>query len=320
VELGNPESDKVAVRVGRQELFFGEQRLIGHLNWTNTARTFDAVRGTVRNGKARVDVFSASVVRFYEGQFNKRMDGDNLHGAYAALNILPNKGTLEPYFLWRELSGVAAETGGLAKLSSKMVGARAAGKLPANFDYALEGIGQFGSAGGDEVRAWGSRVTLANTLTKVKFKPRVVTAFDYASGDSNPTDGRRETFDQLYPTGHDKIGLADIVGWKNTAAARAGVEMKVSPKLGLSSYYHSWWLADPHDALYNAPGNVVAKVAAGTAGRHVVQEADIQATYAFNSLFNIAVGYAHLFPGTFLKNATPGDTHRFSYLMATYSF
>ena len=34
------------IRVGRQELVFGEQRLIGHLNWVNDARSFDGVRAT----------------------------------------------------------------------------------------------------------------------------------------------------------------------------------------------------------------------------------------------------------------------------------
>ena len=36
----------VAVRVGRQELAFGEQRLVGHVSWLNTARTFDGARAT----------------------------------------------------------------------------------------------------------------------------------------------------------------------------------------------------------------------------------------------------------------------------------
>ena len=38
----------VAVRVGRQELVFGEQRLVGHVSWLNAARTFDAAKVTVR--------------------------------------------------------------------------------------------------------------------------------------------------------------------------------------------------------------------------------------------------------------------------------
>jgi hypothetical protein len=319
VEFGNPESNRFALRVGRQELFFGEQRLIGHLNWTNTARSFDGVRGTVRQGKARVDVFSASVVRFYEGAFNKRGDGDNIHGAYGVLTVIP-KGQVEPYVFWRESSDVKSEAGPLAKLSAETIGFRLAGKLPSNFDYTVETAGQVGSVGGDDVRAWAGRMTIGHTLAKAKFKPRLIAAFDYATGDSDPTDGRRETFDQLYPTGHDKLGLADQVGWKNIATARAGFEMKLSTRLALTGNYLSWWLDDPHDGLYSAAGASIAKVAAGTAGTHVGQEADIQAVFTLNSLLQLSAGYGHIFPGTFLKNATPGETYRSSYVMAIYQF
>jgi hypothetical protein len=157
-------------------------------------------------------------------------------------------------------------------------------------------------------------------MPKVKFVPRLVAEYNYASGDANPTDGKRGTFDQLYPTGHDKYGLADQVGWRNLHDARSGVELKASPKLSLSGFYHSWWLADTHDGLYNAAGALVARVARGTAGRHIGQEADFQATFALNNLIQIGGGYAHLFPGTFLKNTTPGKAYDFSYVMVTYLF
>ena len=54
---------RVTARVGRQELAYGEQRLLGHLNWTNTARTFDAARVTIRGSRFDVDLFGGSVVR-----------------------------------------------------------------------------------------------------------------------------------------------------------------------------------------------------------------------------------------------------------------
>jgi hypothetical protein len=38
----------VAVRLGRQELAYGEQRLVGHVSWTNAARTFDGAKVTFR--------------------------------------------------------------------------------------------------------------------------------------------------------------------------------------------------------------------------------------------------------------------------------
>ena len=52
----------VTLRVGRQELDFGEQRLLGSLPWTNVTRSFDAVRATFRSSGYRLDAFASSVV------------------------------------------------------------------------------------------------------------------------------------------------------------------------------------------------------------------------------------------------------------------
>ena len=60
----------LSVRVGRQELAFGDQRLVGHVNWLNTARSFDAVRGVFRHQKIRIDGFAASVVTPLVDEFN----------------------------------------------------------------------------------------------------------------------------------------------------------------------------------------------------------------------------------------------------------
>ncbi len=41
-DIGQTGKSPVLFRAGRQELAFGEQRLVGHVSWTNTGRTFDA--------------------------------------------------------------------------------------------------------------------------------------------------------------------------------------------------------------------------------------------------------------------------------------
>ena len=70
LELGNSEKGIVGVRTGRQELNFGEQRLIGSADWNNTARSFDAVRVTLRPlSGVRVDAFASSVVVLQDGAF-----------------------------------------------------------------------------------------------------------------------------------------------------------------------------------------------------------------------------------------------------------
>jgi hypothetical protein len=320
IEFANAEAPSVTLRVGRQEMFFGEQRLIGHLNWTNTARSFDAARLTLTRKNYKVDLFSASVVNVREGTADKSSGGNGLHGAYGSITKVVPNATIEPYVLWRLARGTRTEAGVAAKTDRVVYGARFAGKIGKAWDYSIEEVGQTGSIGADDITAMASHATIGYTINAHKKKPRLVLEYNYASGDETPGDGKQQTFDQLYPTGHDKLGLSDQVGWKNIHDIRAGIEYKWTTRLTLTGFYNNWWLASKRDALYNAAGAATVRVSAGTAGRHVGQEASAQMTYALNATTSIGAGYANIFPGEFLKNATPGKQYRLPYVMLTYSF
>jgi len=101
VEIGDPEKGWVHARVGRQELSYGGQRLIGPLAWTNTARQFDAAKVTVGKDDLGFDVFAASVVQIDPSGFNRHRDGNNLHGIYGRLNRLVPGSKLEAFILWK---------------------------------------------------------------------------------------------------------------------------------------------------------------------------------------------------------------------------
>jgi hypothetical protein len=319
-EIGRQEGNSFELRVGRQELVFGEQRLVGHVSWLNTARSFDAVRAAYRHKNFRIDAFAASVVNVREGEFNKRVGGNNFHGVYTSFTSVVPRAVIEPYVFWRLGRGLRSEAGVLSKLDFKTVGFRWAGKLPANFDYGVEMAAQTGSLGPDDVQAWGGHWVAGYTFAKPTSKPRLFLEYNFATGDEDSSDQKREGFDQLYPTPHDKTGLADQVGWKNIHHVRGGLELKPSAKLSTSASYHSWWLANTHDGLYSVSGALVARVANGSAGRHVGQEIDVQATYPLSPHLQIAPGFSHIFPGTFLKQATPGKAYNLGYLMLTYQF
>lgn len=320
VEIGDLERGPVALRVGRQEIVFGEQRLVGHVSWLNTARTFDAARLRLRHNGVRVEAFTASVVNIRDGQFNKHLAGNNFHGLHGGLDYAIPKATIEPYAFWRLSPRMATETGARSNLNSKTIGIRWVGKLPRDFDYGTELARQTGSLGSDQVSAWAGHWLLGYTVSPLSIKPRLIVEYNYASGDEDPRDGIRGTFDQLYPTAHDKYGLADQVGWRNIHHARAGLEFKLGTASQFTGSYHSWWLASRRDALYTATGIQIARAPDGSAGRHVGQELDFQWLYKLSKQVQVASGYAHLFPGTFLKTLTPGKAYHFPYLSLTYSF
>jgi hypothetical protein len=316
-EFGNAQN---TVRTGRQELAFGEQRLIGHLNWVNTARSFDGVRATVNRKAFKFDVFAASVVTIQPDAIGKSGNGNALYGFYGSAPALIPKAVVEPYLLWRQSTGLPVETGGTGDLHQATIGVRTVGKLPAEFDYGSEMAVQRGSVASDAVRAWAGHWVAGRTFPQAGGKPRLFAEYNYASGDSDPRDGTRGTFDQLYPTGHDKLGLADQVGWRNIEHIRGGVEIKPQAQWSLAGSYHSFWLASATDALYTASGAAVTRSANGSAGRHVGQELDAQAIYTYSPQLQIGGGYAHVIPGEFLDITTPGRAYNYSYLMVTYVF
>jgi Alginate export len=320
VQIGDVEKKTIGFRAGRQELAFGDERLVGNVNWVNTARSFDALRGTYRHNGYRVDLFAASVVNPKDGQFDKSANGNYFYGIYGGMAKLIPRATVEPYFFWRRSSGLTTETGGPGILNFGTVGVRMVGKLASNWDYGLEMDRQAGSLGTDSIGAWAGHWVVGRTFATAHLHPRVALEYNYASGDRNPNDGHRGTFDQLYPTGHDKYGMADQVGWKNIRDARASLETKPGKKWLVVGRYDAWWLADPRDALYSAASGVVARVASGTAGRFVGQELDGAMAYNLSRQFQFGGGYGHIFPGTFLNHATPGKSYSYPYAMTTFVF
>ena len=315
----------VAARIGRQELAFGEQRLLGHLNWTNTARSWDAARLILRSAAFQVDLFGASLVRSLPDGFDKSGNGNRLFGAYGSATRVIPLGTVEPFVFVRRDDNLRSEAGVSDTLNQTTVGVRVAGKLPLRLDYNSDLALQRGSLGSDSVRAWAGHWMIRESLPGAA-NIKLISEYNYATGDRNPSDGIRQTFDQLYPTGHDKLGLADQVGWKNVHHIREGFEFTPFTGTPLSINYHSWWLADAADALYAASGAALARLApltspgADAAPAHVGQEIDIQITKSLTPQLAVAGGYAHMFTGAFLKQATPGASYSQPYVMVTYVF
>jgi hypothetical protein len=318
-QLGS-ESWPVSMRAGRQELDFGDGRLIGALPWANTARTFDGVRGSVVEDFFRADLFATSVDKIYQSDFDTHVPGNNFYGVYSSFPKLIAKSTIQPFFLWRRQSGVKTEVGVPGISNYGTVGARWTGKLPDGFDYDMTMARQSGSLGNESIGAWAGHWLTGYTAPHTRYTPRFFAEYNYASGDHASTDNHRGTFDQLYPTGHDKYGLTDLVGWQNIEHTRAGVEVKVTKKFSATARYNFYWLADTHDALYNSAATAIARDKTGTSGRFVGQEPDAIAAYKANARLTFSAGYGRMIPGTFLDHTTKGASYNYPYFMTVYDF
>lgn len=319
LQLWRP-TDPVMVRAGRLELFFGDGRLVGPLAWANTARTFDGARATITRGPLRVDAFGASVVRIQQDRFDRNIPGNNFYGVYGSLTNLAPKTAVEPFIFWRRQSGVTSESGVRGVMNFGTYGFRAFGKSIANFDYDAQAAVQRGSISNGSIAAWAEHSLVGYTIRRLPLAPRLFAEYNRASGDANPTDNRKTTFDQLYPTGHDKYGLTDLVGWQNMKHVRGGLDVAFPRGWSATTRYSSYWLADSHDALYNGGGAVLARSTTGNQGTYVGNEIDGIVSGKIVSGLSFSGGIGYFKPGTFLRNTTPGNPYTYPYAMLTYDF
>ena len=320
-QVGRPKEGWVDALAGRQVLTFGDERVIGPSNWLNVGRTFDVARIDVHHPGYEVAIFGSSVVPGSNTYLHRSIPGNNFYGIYGTLqNVIP-RASFEPYVLWRLAPGNfnLPETVGRGHLNEVTAGLHAKGDLPANFDYDLEFDGQTGSLGSSSIRAWAGFVSVGKTFPKVATAPRVFLEGNYASGTKNPAGRNWNTFDQLYPSNHDKFGFADQVGRRNLEQFRTGVEENVTSKLIFKQALEGYWLATTHDNFYNSAGAIAVAAHPG-ASPHIGNEFDAVAEYQPNKGINIGFGYARLFAGQFLKTAGLRQDYGYPYAYVEYNF
>jgi hypothetical protein len=125
---------------------------VGALNWSNTARSFDAVKVSYSESRFAVDAFASSVVAVQDGAFDRHLDGQNFYGTHATFFKAVPKAELNAYVFWKTAPFAVDERGRADDVDTVTFGGRLAGKLASRADYGLELIGQRGSFAGDDIR------------------------------------------------------------------------------------------------------------------------------------------------------------------------
>ena len=320
IQFGPTEGNGFSLQGGRFDMTYGNNRLIGDSWWTNVSRSFDGFRAAYQQGRFRVDAFAASVVIMRQGVIDHSLAGNDLYGLYATAKDFIPHATFDVYEFWNlrpsfNLQGLKA-----GHLDEWTTGFRWVGALPKNFDYRTEMAYQLGTLAVDKIRAWMGHWVLGYSLRDAPLRPRLFFEYDYGSGSPNDKAGYDNTFDPIYPSTHDKLGLADQFGWRNIQDFRFGQDWHVARKWTAATSFHDLWLANAHDALYPTRGSVIAQSPTGVDGTHVAEELDIQAIYTPTRQTQVDFGVGHVIPAEFLKKTTQGVAYTYPYMQIEYVF
>ncbi len=320
-QVGNSETGWIDALAGREVLRFGDERAIGPSDWLNVGRTFNAARINIHHAGYKVSIFASSVVPGDNSDLHNGLPGNNLYGAYGSMqNVIP-KASFEPYLLWRVAPSSSAlpETLGRGHLNEVTMGLHTKGTLPSGFEYDTEFDGQTGSLASSSISAWAGYVEVGKRFSRTETSPLIFVEGNYASGTKNPAASSWHTFDQIYPSNHDKLGFADLVGRRNIEQFRIGVEEEPTKKWKVKQQFEDYWLATTHDNFYASSGAVAVPAHPG-ASPHIGSELDVIAEYSLNRGMNFGFGYGRLFAGRFLSVTTAGQDYAYPFAYFEHNF
>lgn len=188
-------SKYLKLKIGRQELAYGDHLIIGSLPWANPGRSFDAIKAEYSYKKGRLDAFWSKITdNATSGDVRKDSDDIDFYGLYNTQEINKWLNPLDIYALYR-----IKRTGSVREEDLTSIGIRIKGGNK-DFFYRTENVVQSGSQIEDNeaylynvelgVSQWGQKLSV-----------------EYA------TAGKE--YDQLYPTAHKFLGWTDVLGRTN---------------------------------------------------------------------------------------------------------
>ncbi|HET6880981.1 MAG TPA: alginate export family protein [Pirellulales bacterium] len=313
-------------RIGRQELAYGNERLVSPAEWNNILRTFDGAKLFWRGKKWDIDAFWVRPVAFgilptnqiSRGQIDTTQDFYGVWSTFdpapepdevAEESETPNTGTLikqtfDFYYLGLNVWDPPVTAAFPVNASYQTIGSRWQGSR-GNWLWELQGSYQFGRYGSGLQSAGMTVSGIGYELADRRIKPRMWLYYDWASGDANPNNGVHGTFNQLFPWAHRYFGFMDLVGRQNIRDLNVLFTASPTKRTNLTLWYHIFHLAQARDALYNSSGVPIRISPTGAAGTYVGQELDLLYQIVFNPRADVVFGYSHFFAGSFVKATNP---------------
>jgi hypothetical protein len=355
--IGNHKEFPVSLTIGRQELVYGDQRLVGHLRWNNNARTFDALKVRWQNSLFGVDVFTGGLVYNDHNNLNESNSQDRFSGAYFNFPRLAKNEIVEAFIYARNVErGIATDNWSGVSAPFRFPGAqdlytagfrvRSKPLAYGAWDYGVELMHQFGNR---TTVAPAATVTAAlaaprlnqdayaavlqggYTWTEHSWQPRFGILYSYASGDKNSADGSSETFQNLFATTHLHYGYMDLNSLQNLHDLRLVLSAKPRANISIAAEVHFQQLDRTTDFWYNVAGvpRNFTGAAVGSGGGYRINpaydeslgtEIDLVAAWTFKPYAQIEVAVARYFRGEYIKEslaAVGSDDANYVYVQLT---
>jgi len=293
--------EELTVRVGRQELLYGAERLISPLDWANTRRTFEGVKLMYAGDDWKVDGFYTHYVPVLPYELDQADYKIPFYGAWGTYAGWENK-TLDVYYIGYDNNHDDAPI--VSDFSLDTFGSRLFG-THCDWLYEMQGGYQFGRQSGLGLNQDAGFATagLGHKYPKHPWTPTVWFYYDYASG--NVPGGDFNRFNQLFPLSHKYLGFIDAVQRSNIESPNVLVTMSPTKKWDFLMWYY-YFMANSASDIVPANGGTEVQ---STSRTHLGDEFDLLAKYKISPRSNVLFGYSHFWRGN--KILAPKDADFF---------
>jgi hypothetical protein len=290
-------TDATTLRLGRQELLFGAERLISPLDWGNTRRTFDGARLLFKTDQWTSDVFFTYFVPVDPDDLDEADYHQSVYGIYNTYSGF-DKLTVDAYYIGYDDEDLSPDR----DFSIHTLGLRLNGSLSEQWLFEVEGGPQFGRQSGlglDHEAAFATAGIGRKFDDMLPWSPTLWCYYDYASGNNLGGDFNR--FNQLFPLAHRYLGFVDAVQRSNIQSPNVLLTASPSPNWNLLLWYLHFMANQDTDIVPANGGTPPQSLSSKDYG----DELDIVAKYNIGPRSNVLVGWSHLWRGS--KILAPND-------------
>lgn len=300
------DTDTHYLKIGRQQLSYDDERILGGLDWNVAGNWHDAILyGWNTEGTSYKDQLNVVL--------SLNQTGENVRGGNYTGGAMPYKSLFLAWYhvdfetvplsfsiLALDLGRESAPAGANSDVKTLELVGTDINFRPSALDFHGAFYYEFGKNIADQkIAAWMATASLGyhiNELWKVKL------GYDYLSGaDDDDTSGKQKTFDTLFGTHHKFLGSMDY--WGTTPAQglsdiQAGISTKALKKVDLDLNYHYFML---NNTKHDVNGD---KFKSGLG-----HEIDLQLTAKLQKDVTLSGGYSFML-GSETMDAVKGGYHK----------
>lgn len=316
---------KSFVRVGRQEIALGRERLFGVPDWANTRRGSQGLRAQLIWNRFAVDVVDARPVAVRQLLSNRadstaRFQVLAFGSAPGAARLARGLPTVWQGYWYNQR--VLTASANIRRVTSGT-------RLQWQFNDAarghqrsieFEGATQRGHNGTRDIDAWFWIAEAQYQLKKQRGAPSLALGVEEASGERSASPTSLEAFTVLYPAAHAHGGYADVIGRTNVRELHAIMTWAPVRSVELRGALYRFDRLRLDDGVYNKQ-NTMIRAAGGSTERHVADEFDLTSTWKATYHWRVIAGAALVTPGAFLRKTNGGaHTERWGFVGTAFTF